>query len=52
VYPSEGRRRWKARYGLVELEGKWETLAEDRAPVPEDFFKAEVNKTEAGSTPS
>ena len=31
---AEGRR-----YGLVELDGKWETIEDDRAPLPDDFFE-------------
>jgi transcriptional regulator with XRE-family HTH domain len=28
-----------ARYALVQLEGRWETVTEDRVPLTEDFFK-------------
>ena len=27
------------RYALIELEGRWETMDEDRVPLTEDFFK-------------
>jgi hypothetical protein len=28
-----------ARYALVQLEGRWETVDEDRVPLTEDIFK-------------
>ena len=27
------------RFALIQLEGNWETVAEDRMPLPEDSFK-------------
>jgi transcriptional regulator with XRE-family HTH domain len=36
ILPKQGAE--ERRYGLVQLEGKWETAAEDRAPLPDGAF--------------